>query len=99
MLEWRHVLIFVDDEETILFVHLQRYAGLGLQETSGEQQYVFEINRRPLVLDALIGALNIHALFHGERARHRPGGRTERIGVKRQVGDLAPLDFCGNVPQ
>ena len=99
MLQWRDVLILVDDEKAILLVHLQRHARLSLEEPGGEQQNVFEVNSRALILDAFVGALNLNALLHGEGSRHRTRRRAEGVGIEGEVGYLAPFHLRRHVTQ
>ena len=97
MLERRDVLELVDREVAVLLVDGARDVRLGLEHARAREQHVLEVELAALVLELLVGAVQVGDPLHGEPADPvRP-----RRGVLLDAAhrDLAPLDAARDVAQ
>jgi len=99
LLQGRHVLVLVDDEVPVLGPD---GAGDGrglLQDPHGQQQHVLEVDDVAVRLDVLVDLQQARDRRDVEPARLAPAllDRGGRVGLRRQQGDLGPLDLGGEV--
>ncbi len=99
LLERADVLVLVDDEVLVLGSDLLGDVVPVLEDGDREEQYVLEVDDGALVLELLVGGVELGDLG-GITGRLPAGlGRGGQIVRGDGLGDLGPLDLCGDVPQ
>jgi hypothetical protein len=99
LLQRRHVLVLVHDEAAVAVAELLGDLRVVLQRGRGVQQQVVEVEQHRLVLELLVGRVELHDLLGRRRdvARGTRGG--ERVVLRGQQRGLGPLDLAGEVAQ
>lgn len=99
LLERADVLVLVHDEVLVLGAHLVGDVLPVLEDGDGEQQHVLEVDDGAVALEVLVGRVDVGDLGRVARGlAARLHGRVRVVGGNG-LGDLAPLDLGGGVPQ